>query len=208
MTVELKFMSLVIGLTGGIGSGKTAASDYFESLGIIVVDADLASRVVVEKGRPALQQIAKHFGSDFITDSGELNRARLREEIFASPSSKQWLEALLHPLIRDEIQTQLQAAASDYVILVSPLLIETDQYLLTDRVLLIDVPEELQLQRTMDRDSNSADQVKAIMASQASRETRRSKADDIVVNDGSLAQLQDQLEVLHQKYTGLAQDRR
>lgn len=201
-------MSLVIGLTGGIGSGKTAASDYFESLGIIVVDADLASRVVVEKGRPALQQIAKHFGSDFITDSGELNRARLREEIFASPSSKQWLEALLHPLIRDEIQTQLQAAASDYVILVSPLLIETDQYLLTDRVLLIDVPEELQLQRTMDRDSNSADQVKAIMASQASRETRRSKADDIVVNDGSLAQLQDQLEVLHQKYTGLAQDRR
>ncbi|MEL7401638.1 MAG: dephospho-CoA kinase, partial [Pseudomonadota bacterium] len=130
-------MSLIVGLTGGIGSGKTAASDHFESLGITVVDADLASRVVVEKGRPALEQIANHFGSDFITDDGELNRARLREEIFASPEAKQWLETLLHPLIREEIQSQLQSAQSDYVILVSPLLIETDQHLLADRVLLI-----------------------------------------------------------------------
>lgn len=198
------YMSLIVGLTGGIGSGKTAASDHFESLGITVVDADLASRVVVEKGRPALEQIANHFGSDFITDDGELNRARLREEIFASPEAKQWLEALLHPLIREEIQSQLQSAQSDYVILVSPLLIETDQHLLADRVLLIDVPEELQLQRTMDRDSNSAEQVKAIMASQGSRELRRSKADDIVVNDGSLTELQAKIEGLHQKYMGLA----
>ncbi|MEC8428638.1 MAG: dephospho-CoA kinase [Pseudomonadota bacterium] len=197
-------MSLIVGLTGGIGSGKTAASDHFESLGITVVDADLASRVVVEKGRPALEQIANHFGSDFITDDGELNRARLREEIFASPEAKQWLEALLHPLIREEIQSQLQSAQSDYTILVSPLLIETDQHLLADRVLLIDVPEELQLQRTMDRDSNSAEQVKAIMASQASRELRRSKADDIVLNDGALTELQHKIEVLHQTYLELS----
>jgi dephospho-CoA kinase len=198
-------MSLIIGLTGGIGSGKTAVSDHFAKLGITVVDADIASRIVVEKGKPALTAIAEKFGIEILTESGELNRPLLREKIFANSDDKLWLEQLLHPLIGKEIQNQLQNSTSAYTIFVSPLLLETQQYQLADRILLVDVPEELQLQRTMARDSNSEEQVKAIMASQASRKDRQSKADDIVINDGTLEELQNKVEALHQQYLKLAQ---
>ena len=142
---------LIIGLTGGIGSGKSTVAEQFAALGIVAVDADQASRAVVEPGMPALASIEKHFGPELITADGQLNRPALREIIFANPSEKDWLEALLHPLIRDWILAQLQAATSDYVILESPLLFETDQHQLVDAVLLVDVPVELQLERASAR---------------------------------------------------------
>ena len=197
-------MTYVIGLTGGIGSGKTAVSDIFQSLGISVVDADLASRVVVEKGRPALAEIAHHFGDDILLADGSLDRAKLRALVFKDPVERRWLERLTHPLIRQEIKAGLDNATSPYTLLVSPLLVESGQSELTDRVLVVDVPEELQLSRTMQRDNNPASQVQSIIKAQASRETRLSYADDVIVNDGSLEDLQVQVETLHRKYLKLA----
>ena len=197
-------MGLVIGLTGGIGSGKTAASDYFASLGITIVDADVAARLVVDKDKPALSAIVQHFGASVLKPEGELNRSKLRSIIFSSEDEKKWLEQLLHPLIRDEIQIQLENSKSVYTVFVSPLLIETDQHLLTNRVLLIDAPEEQQIQRTTQRDNNTADQIKSIMANQASREVRQSNASDIIVNDSTLAHLHQKIDNLHLKYTTLA----
>lgn len=199
-------MTYVIGVTGGIGSGKTAVSDYFAQLGITVVDADIAARVVVEKGRPALVQIAEHFGPQILQADGTLDRARLRTAIFKDPAERQWLEGLLHPLIRQEITDGLANAASPYALLVSPLLIESGQHKFTQRVLVVDVPEELQLQRTVARDNNSPEQVKAIMAAQASREQRLACADDVIVNDGTLEHLHQQIDALHRKYLALAEE--
>ena len=197
-------MTYVIGVTGGIGSGKTAVSDHFESLGITVVDADIASRTVVEPGKPALTKIAEHFGADILLDDGALDRAKLRAAIFRDDSERQWLEALLHPLIREEIVNGLDNAKSSYAILVSPLLVESGQNQLVERVLVVDVPESLQLERTVKRDSNSEEQVKAIIAAQASRQQRLDFADDVITNDGSLSQLQSQVEELHHQYLELA----
>ncbi|HEY9034982.1 MAG TPA: dephospho-CoA kinase, partial [Pseudomonadales bacterium] len=157
----------IVGLTGGIGSGKTAVSDRFQQKGITIVDADLCSRVVVEKGRPALDAIRQHFGDSILTASGELDRAALRQRIFADPDEKAWLEQLLHPLIAEETFRQLESAQSPYVMLVSPLLIESGQDALCDRVLVVDVPESVQLSRTMQRDDNDEQQVRRIMQSQA-----------------------------------------
>jgi dephospho-CoA kinase len=199
-------MSLIIGLTGGIGSGKTVASDYFASLGVTVVDADIAARIVVERGQPALEEINLHFDGKILTDSGDLNRAKLREKIFSDPAEKKWLEQLLHPLIRKEIQTQLLGSTSPYTILVSPLLIETDQYLLADRVLLIDAPESEQVQRTTQRDNNSAEQVEAIMANQASRDVRKNKADDIIINDSTLESLYKKIDQQHTTYLKISSE--
>lgn len=196
---------LVIGLTGGIGSGKSAATAHFENLGITVVDADIASRTVVEPGKPALAAIEEHFGSDVINEDGSLNRAALRVKVFEDAEERRWLEQLTHPLIREEIEQGLKNATSPYAILASPLLVEAGQHKLTQRVLVIDVPEELQLARTMSRDNNSEAQVKAIMAAQTSRQARRGFADDIIVNDGTLEQLQVEVEKLHQQYLTLAQ---
>lgn len=193
-------MTFVVGVTGGIGSGKTAVSDRFAELGIVVVDADVASRVIVEPGRPALAKIAEHFGSDILQTDGTLDRAKLRTAVFKDPAERKWLEALTHPLIREEILSGLRNATSPYALLVSPLLVESGQNQLTQRVLVVDVPEELQLQRTVKRDNNSPDQVKAIMAAQASRQQRLDSADDVIVNDGSLEQLHQQVDTLHQKY--------
>ncbi|MBU3071017.1 dephospho-CoA kinase [Aestuariicella sp. G3-2] len=193
-------MTFVVGVTGGIGSGKTAVSDRFAELGIVVVDADVASRVIVEPGRPALAKIAEHFGSDILQTDGTLDRAKLRTAVFKDPAERKWLEALTHPLIREEILSGLRNATSPYALLVSPLLVESGQNQLTQRVLVVDVPEELQLERTVNRDNNSPDQVKAIMAAQASRQQRLDSADDVIVNDGSLEQLHQQVDTLHQKY--------
>ncbi|WP_373187852.1 dephospho-CoA kinase [Halopseudomonas sp.] len=196
---------MIIGLTGGIGSGKSAVALRFAvKHGIHVVDADLKSRVVVEPGRPALQAIVDRFGDAVIQQTGELDRAALREKIFSDPQERLWLEALLHPLIRDEIVTDLASAASPYALLVSPLLVESGQHLMTDRVLVVDVSEETQLLRTALRDSVPQEQVKAIMQAQASREERLKHAHDIVSNDQDLAALHKQVDALHGRYLSMA----
>ena len=194
----------VVGLTGGIGSGKTAASDRFADLGIKVVDADIASRVVVEPGRPALDHIRDHFGDDMILPDGNMDRAKMREKVFANPDERKWLESLLHPLINAEIAQGIASASSPYVILAHPLLIETNQSQICNRVLLIDVPVEVQVQRTMERDDNSEEQVRAIIAAQTDRETRLENADDVVVNDCDLSTLHERIDALHETYRQMA----
>ncbi len=195
----------VVGLTGGIGSGKTAVSDRFAALGVTVIDADIAARVVVEPGQPALAKITDHFGPETVTGSGELDRAKLRELVFNNEAERKWLEALLHPLIGAEISAQIGAATSPYAMLVSPLLIETSQLQLTQRVLVVDVPVEVQIARTVARDDNSEEQVRAIIASQASREQRLAAADDVISNDQGLEYLDEQVQALHRKYLALAE---
>lgn len=196
---------LVIGLTGGIGSGKTAVSDRFALHGICVVDADIAARTVVEPGKPALKEIAEHFGQDVILETGELNRSRLREIVFADPSQRQKLESITHGRIRDEILSGIETAQSTYVILASPLLMETDQHQMCNRVLLVDVPEDIQLQRASSRDGVSVEQIKSIMAAQTSRENRLQRADDVIVNDQDLSWLDEEVLRLHNSYLALAQ---
>ena len=191
---------LIIGLTGGIGSGKTAASDYFQQLGIDVVDADIVSRQVVEPGTPALDEINQHFGGDLLLADKSLDRAKLRSIIFQDPQAKQWLEQLLHPIIATTIQQQLQASRSPYSILVSPLLFETQQHELTHRNLLIDCPEDIQVQRATQRDNNSEEEIKRIIAQQTSRQVRQQKADDIIINDTDLSSLYKKIDDLHSKY--------
>lgn len=198
-------MTFIVGLGGGIGSGKTAASDYFETLGVSIIDADLASRAVVEKGRPALQKIAEHFGQAVLTADGELDRAYLRTQIFSSDINKAWLEALLHPLISEEINRSLSGATSPYAILVSPLLVESGQYLRANRVLIIDAPEHLQVMRASTRDNNTNEQVEAIMKAQVDRAGRLAVADDVVLNNGNLASLHRAVDKLHEQYLALAE---
>ncbi len=197
-------MTYIVGLTGGIGSGKSAVAHHFTQLGIKVVDADVCARVVVELGKPALQAIAEHFGSEILQADGTLNRAALRQKIFADEAERKWLEALLHPLIFEEMWTQLQSAQSPYAILESPLLIEAGQHAICQRILVVDAPEALQLARAMSRDNNSGEQVKAIMATQASREQRCAKADDIITNDGALVSLYQAVDKLHELYLSIA----
>ncbi|MQT78721.1 dephospho-CoA kinase [Pseudomonas helleri] len=193
----------ILGLTGGIGSGKSAAAEHFAALGVHVVDADHAARWVVEPGRPTLSQIAEHFGEQVLQADGQLNRGALRALIFSDPEQRRWLEALLHPLIREEIADNLAQAQSPYAILVSPLLIESGQYTTTQRVLVIDVPQALQIQRTLKRDNTSEEQVHAILKVQASREDRLRHADDVLTNDRDLEALKTEVERLHDFYLTL-----
>lgn len=192
-----------LGLTGGIGSGKSAVAAQFAALGIDVIDSDQAARWVVEPGRPALASIAEHFGAQVLQADGQLNRPALRELIFESPAERGWLERLLHPLIAQEVAQFLDNARSPYAITVSPLLIESGQYKLAQRILVVDVPEQLQIERTMQRDRLSAEQVQAIMAAQATRETRLNHADDVLVNDRDLAWVKQEVERLHAFYLTL-----
>ncbi len=194
----------MIGITGGIGSGKTAVSDRFEALGVTVVDADVAARVVVEPGRPALTAIAEHFGDDVIQADGTLHRAELRRRVFADPAERRWLEQLTHPLINQHIREELERAESPYAILVSPLLAETGQSRFCHRILVVDVPEEVQVRRTMARDANDEAQVRKIIEAQASREQRLALADDVIVNDGGLEALDEEVARLHRVYTEMA----
>lgn len=195
----------ILGLTGGIGSGKTAASDYLASKGIVVVDADVVAREVVEPGQPALQAIAERYGNDALLPDGRLNRAWLRQKVFAEPQEREWLESQTHPRIRAAIIHQLQAATSAYAILVSPLLFESGQYQLTQRTLLIDVSEALQVERASQRDQNDAEQIRRIIAAQMSGADKRAKADDIADNSQDLEHLHQQLDQLHLTYLKLAQ---
>ena len=193
----------ILGLTGGIGSGKSAAAEHFAALGVHVVDADHAARWVVEPGRPALSKIAEHFGEHVLQADGQLNRGALRTLVFSEPEQRRWLEALLHPLIREEIANNLAQAQSPYAILVSPLLIESGQHSTTQRVLVIDVPQALQIQRTLKRDNTSEEQVHAILKVQASREDRLRHADDVLTNDRDLEALKTEVERLHHFYLTL-----
>lgn len=195
---------LVVGVTGGIGSGKSAVSQRFEDRGVTVVDADVVAREVVEPGTAALQAIAEHFGPDVLTASGALDRAALRQVVFADDAERKWLEQLLHPLIGEEIVRQLNGARSEYAMLVSPLLIETAQRELCDRILVVDVPEAVQVERTMARDGNTREQVERIIASQADRQRRLDSADDVIANDGPLEELDRKVAELHKMYLDIA----
>ena len=201
-------MTFILGLTGGIGSGKSAASQWFETQGICVVDADIVAREVVAAGQPALKQIQDCFGDWVLLDNGELDRRALREHIFKVPSARQQLEHITHPAIRESIIQQLANAHSDYAILVSPLLFETNQHQLTHRNLLIDASVELQTQRASQRDGQDAAQIKKIIAAQMSREIKQQHADDIVQNDGQLEYLYAQLEPLHKQYLNIAAEKK
>ncbi|WP_087016587.1 dephospho-CoA kinase [Thaumasiovibrio subtropicus] len=197
-------MTLIIGLTGGIGSGKTTVANKFAEKGVPLVDADIVARQVVEPNSQGLTAIIKKFGSDLLLTDGSLNRGKLRELVFSNPDNKVWIDALLHPMIRKEMQRQLDAISSEYCLLVVPLLVENGLQSMTDRVLVVDVSAEQQQQRTRDRDGVSNDQVARIIALQASREERLSIADDVIDNSRNTADLDQQINTLHQKYLQLA----
>lgn len=201
----MKKNNLIVGLTGGIGSGKTEACKRFAERGITIVDADIIAREVVEPGSAVLSQICIHFGTDILESTGQLNRSKLRTIIFSNLEEKQWLESLLHPLINVEIRHQLANAASAYAILASPLLLETAQFQFVDRILVIDAGEQLQLERASHRDKNNEAQIKAIMQTQLSRQERCARATDIIQNHGSIDELDAQVAKLHQLYLELAQ---
>ena len=189
----------VLGLTGGIGSGKSAVSAMFEELGIQVVDADIVAREVVEQGSIGLKKITEHFGNEILTSEGTLDRAKLRKIIFANESEKQWLNSLLHPLIRESMITQLKQATSQYVILVAPLLFENGLEKYCDHTLLIDVPVEVQITRTTARDNVSTELAKQIIASQMSRADKQKKATDILDNNRPLEEVKIDVLKLHKK---------
>lgn len=199
-------MTLIIGLTGGIGSGKSVASQWFEQHNIFVVDADIVAREVVAQGQPTLEKIKDTFGEWVLLDNGKLNRSALREYIFQYPEARKTLEQITHPIIRQNIIQQLhQKTDSPYHILVSPLLFETQQHQLVQRTLLIDVDENTQLQRASQRDGQSLEQIQRIIKTQMPRQKKQQLSDDIIYNHGDIMQLHKQLQHLHAKYLTLAQ---
>ena len=189
---------IVVGLTGGIGSGKSAVTKIFEGLGVKVVDADVASRQPVMKGEPALKKIAEKFGANILTSEGELDRRKLREIIFNDNSAKDWLEYLLNPLIHQILIDDLTSASSSYAILVSPLLFETNQKDLCSKTIVVDTSEERQIDRTSKRDNVEPSQVKLIIDSQIDRKSRNELADIIILNDGSLQELEEKVKKFHE----------
>ncbi len=196
---------LVVGLTGGIASGKSAASRCFEALGVPVIDADRLSRELVEPGQPALVEISRSFGSGVLTAAGRLNRAELRDRIFSDPEARRRLEAILHPRIRAAMQAWIADLKAPYVVLAIPLLLESDQTDMVDRILVIDVPEQRQRARLMARDGSDPIEVDRILASQVSRERRLAAAADVIDNSGNLQELEQSVLDLHHKYLTLAQ---
>lgn len=197
----------IVGLTGGIGSGKTTVANLFHDLGVQSVDADLVAREVVMPGEPALDAIVMHFGQDILQNDGQLDRAVLRTRIFADDAEKQWLNQLLHPLIRQRLLQQLQQCTSDYALLIAPLLLENKLQTYTDRVLVVDVPQELQLSRTIQRDQVPSEQVQNILNSQISRPDRLRLADDVLLNTVPISQLQPQIQQLHARYQQFAKEK-
>ena len=195
----------VVAITGGIGSGKTTVANQFAALGIEVVDADLIAREVVEPGTPALAAIASHFGPGILDEQGRLDRRALRERIFSDPAAKSWLNSLLHPIIRSEMLRQCAATNSPYCLLVVPLLVENRLTGLADRVVVIDVDEATQIERTCRRDGVSLEQAQAILASQASRSERLAMADDVLDNQsGTTETIRARILALHETYLAFA----
>ena len=195
---------LVVGLTGGIGSGKTAVSDRFAAYGVPIIDTDVLARKLVEPGQPALTEIAAAFGPDCLDDRRCLDRARLRERVFADADSRRHLEAILHPRIHALVQERIKVLSTAYCLVVIPLLAETGMTDLIDRVLVVDVPEAEQLRRVMARDRTDEVQARRILAAQANHEQRLALADDVVENSGDFAALDRQVTTLHQRYLTLA----
>ena len=193
-------MPFILGITGGIGSGKSAATQWFESQGIHVVDADIVAREIVAPGQAALAAIQQTFGNWVLLADGSLDRRALREHIFQDPAARQQLEKITHPAIRQSIIQQLQQAQSLYVILVSPLLFESNQHQLVQHSLLIDVDEATQIQRASQRDGHNIEHIQQIIAAQMPRHQKQQLANDIVLNNGSLDALYQQLKVLHLGY--------
>lgn len=194
-----------IGLTGGIGSGKSSAAGVFHELGAGVVDTDEIARELTAPGGAAIPGIRGQFGADYIAADGSLDRARMRRLVFGDPASKTALEAILHPLIREQSRARIAAARQPYVLVVVPLLLETGAYReLINRVLVVDCSEEQQIARTMQRSRLTADEVRAIMATQLPRRERLARADDVLHNDGDIAAMRRQVEALHDRYLALS----
>jgi dephospho-CoA kinase len=194
-------MSFVVGLTGGIGSGKSAAAAEFERLGATVVDTDAIAHELTATGGPAVSKIRKRFGSEVLDASGALDRKRMRDRVFADPAARKALEGLLHPLIREESRRRIERAPGPYVVHVVPLLVESPDYRRrVDRVLVVDAPEELQLERVRRRSGLADDEVRAIVAAQATRAQRLAAADDVIENRGTIDALREQVAALHRKY--------
>lgn len=202
-------MTYIVGLTGGIGSGKSTIADYFAQLGVPIIDADIVAREVVEKGSPLLTQIVEHFGSQILTTQGELDRTKLRQIVFHNETEKQWLNNLLHPAIRTEMLHQLAQVHFPYAIWVVPLLIENNLTAYCDRILVIDVQPDIQLKRAVQRDNNRTETIKNIIKAQVSREERLEHAHDIIENNLPIAdnakKLKEQVNALHQYYLAKAQ---
>ena len=197
----------IVGLTGGIGSGKTTVSQFFLNNNIEVINSDAISREVVQPGTNALAKIEERFGAEILTGSKTLNRPRMRSIIFKDEDQKDWLENLLHPLIRDAISHSIACAKSDYVVLESPLLLETDQHKLVDRILVVDISPKTQLERTLARDGGSKDTIKSIIDSQLTRSERLNRADDVINNEQDIQSVQSEFESIHRNYLILARQK-
>jgi dephospho-CoA kinase len=195
---------LIIGLTGGIGSGKSTVADYFTQEGVPVIDADRLARELVAPGSPALDEIAAEFGSSILLPDGRLDRPRLRRRVFADPSERRRLEAILHPRIYAEMRRRTQALRAPYCIWVIPLLLETAETSLVDRVLVVDAEESRQAERVLAREGMDKETFKAILRNQVSRTERLRAADDVIVNNADLGHLQRQVTALHHRYLVLA----
>lgn len=196
----------VIGLTGGIGSGKSTVTQMFADLGVPIIDADVVARDITTPDKPAFASMVKHFGPDIVLPDGKLDRAKVRHLIFNDAKQRLWLEKLLHPQIREEMQKQIAQMSEPYCIAVIPLLLEVEFFSFINRILVIDAPEDEQIKRVMLRDNATKAEVEAILHSQATRKDRRAKAHDIITNDGDFAKLIPQVDKLHEMYLRLGKE--
>ncbi len=198
---------LVIGLTGGIASGKSTVAALFGKLGVPILDADLLTRELVAPGQPALREIADCFGPEFLNENGELDRSRLRQRVFSDLEARKRLEGILHPRVYTAIRERLDTITAPYCVVVVPLLVETADFALFDRILVINVPEETQIDRLMARDRVDADQARRILEAQASRAQRLAAATEVIENAGGIAELEGEVARLHSLY-GVAASRK
>jgi dephospho-CoA kinase len=197
---------LVIGLTGSIGSGKSTVANLFAAHDVPVIDADIVAREVTQPHTPAFNEIVIRYGNQIIQADGSLDRASLRKIIFTQPEERQWLEALLHPIILQRMQDDIAKLNTHYCLAVIPLLFETDATAFIQRVLVVDAPEKVQLERASLRDKATHEHIQSIIKTQISREERLARANDIIINTGTLAELASQVEKLHQLYLKMAQN--